>query len=67
MRSSTKGHIASLIFAVRTSQDETCLVQADQAELMDCGAVRFLLNNESKSTVAVFKRFDYFFIEGINE
>ena len=60
-------HIASLVFAVQVSEKVTCKVQADSAYVMECGSVKFVIHNDCKSTVALFKKFDSFFILGANE
>ena len=61
------GHVASLLFAVKVSEKETCKVQADSAHMMDNGSVKFVIHNDCKLTVAVFKEFKYFFIERANK
>jgi hypothetical protein len=61
-----KDGIAEFVFTVSVG-DKVCLVQADQAVLLDCGTVRFIVHNDAQSTVAVFKEYDYFFTEANNE
>jgi len=60
-------NIASLVFAVQVSEELMCKVKADSAHVMDGGSVRFIIHNDCKSTVALFKKFDYFFVVGVNE
>ena len=58
---------ASFIFMVKPSDNETCLVEADYADLMEDGSVKFTVYTDTRETVAVFNKFDFFFIQGANE
>ena len=58
--------LAEYIFVVELNDKKSCIVQADEAILLEDGAVKFIVNNSYKSTVAVFKEYNHFFTQGEN-
>ena len=60
--------VSEFIFVVQVG-DKVCLVQADQAILLDNGTLEFVIHNTPNVTVAAFKNYDHFFTQGnqINE
>ena len=55
---------ASFIFSVGI-KGKVCLIQADSADLIEDGSVRFVIHNDSKSVVAAFKDYEFFYIEDV--
>lgn len=59
------GHIARFVFAIKVNESETCLVEADSAQITDDGFLRFIIHNDYKSTVAAFNKYEHFLIESL--
>jgi hypothetical protein len=59
--SDNKEKSPSIVFVIKADGLECREIQADSPVLMECGGVRFIVHNDSKTTVGVFKKYEYFF------